>query len=154
AVCMENPAVFDDSHRLLQEIAARGDIDGFRIDHIDGLYDPMDYLWRLQNEFMRVVTKKAFDDLQQNSVSLPEWNAVAPQILPAITPRFLKSAETTLDCAALQREERQRLPLFVVVEKILGADEPLPPEWPVQGTTGYEFLNLLNGLFLDSRGLL
>ena len=40
-------------------------------------------------------------------------------------------------------------PLFVVVEKILGRDEPLPESWPVEGTTGYEFLNTVNGLFVD-----
>ncbi|MBC7820693.1 MAG: malto-oligosyltrehalose synthase, partial [Planctomycetaceae bacterium] len=37
----------------------------------------------------------------------------------------------------------------LVVEKILGRGEPLPEEWPVHGTTGYEFLNALNGLFVD-----
>lgn len=41
-------------------------------------------------------------------------------------------------------------PLFVVVEKILGKDEPLPETWPVSGTTGYEFLNLINGLFVQT----
>ncbi len=41
-------------------------------------------------------------------------------------------------------------PLFVVVEKILGKEEPLPETWPVSGTTGYDFLNLLNGLFVQS----
>jgi (1->4)-alpha-D-glucan 1-alpha-D-glucosylmutase len=41
-------------------------------------------------------------------------------------------------------------PLFVVVEKILGKDEPLPETWPVSGTTGYDFLNLLNGLFVQT----
>ena len=40
-------------------------------------------------------------------------------------------------------------PLFVVVEKILGLDERLPGSWPVEGTTGYEFLNTVNGLFVD-----
>jgi (1->4)-alpha-D-glucan 1-alpha-D-glucosylmutase len=40
---------------------------------------------------------------------------------------------------------------YVVVEKILAADEHLPAEWPVAGTTGYDFLNLLNGLFVDRR---
>ncbi|HSC55586.1 MAG TPA: malto-oligosyltrehalose synthase, partial [Nitrospira sp.] len=40
-------------------------------------------------------------------------------------------------------------PLFVVVEKILGLDEPLPESWPIEGTTGYEFLNTVNGLFVD-----
>ncbi|WP_139315252.1 malto-oligosyltrehalose synthase [Mongoliimonas terrestris] len=37
------------------------------------------------------------------------------------------------------------------VEKILGADEVLPP-WPIEGTTGYETLNLINGLFVDPAG--
>src|SRR5512146_2405251 len=41
-------------------------------------------------------------------------------------------------------------PLFLIVEKILGRDEPLPETWPVSGTTGYDFLNLLNGLFVDA----
>jgi (1->4)-alpha-D-glucan 1-alpha-D-glucosylmutase len=37
----------------------------------------------------------------------------------------------------------------VVVEKILAPDEALSDDWPVDGTTGYDFLNLLNGLFVD-----
>ncbi|MGC3976346.1 MAG: malto-oligosyltrehalose synthase [Nitrospira sp.] len=40
--------------------------------------------------------------------------------------------------------------LFVVVEKILGKGESLPATWPVSGTTGYDFLNLVNGLFVQS----
>lgn len=39
-------------------------------------------------------------------------------------------------------------PLYVVVEKILVGNERLPASWPVAGTTGYEFLNVLNGLFI------
>ena len=42
---------------------------------------------------------------------------------------------------------------YVVVEKILGRGERLPSEWPVAGTTGYDFLNTLNGLFIDPHGL-
>ncbi|HTU25781.1 MAG TPA: malto-oligosyltrehalose synthase [Pirellulales bacterium] len=42
--------------------------------------------------------------------------------------------------------------LYTVVEKILGCDESLPDNWPVQGTTGYDFLNLLNGVFVDRLG--
>lgn len=42
--------------------------------------------------------------------------------------------------------------LYTVVEKILASDETLPADWPVQGTTGYDFLNLLNGLFVDRLG--
>ena len=40
---------------------------------------------------------------------------------------------------------------YIVVEKILSGDEPLPEDWPVDGTTGYEFLNVLNGLFVDKK---
>ncbi len=40
--------------------------------------------------------------------------------------------------------------LYVVVEKILGKGEPLPHTWPVAGTTGYDFLNLVNGLFVHA----
>jgi (1->4)-alpha-D-glucan 1-alpha-D-glucosylmutase len=39
---------------------------------------------------------------------------------------------------------------YVVVEKILVRDEQLRPDWAVHGTTGYEFLNLVNGLFVDA----
>ena len=35
---------------------------------------------------------------------------------------------------------------YVVAEKILAGDEPLRPAWEMEGTTGYDFLNLLNGL--------
>jgi (1->4)-alpha-D-glucan 1-alpha-D-glucosylmutase len=40
---------------------------------------------------------------------------------------------------------------YVVVEKILQADEELPRSWPVAGTTGYDFLNHASRLFVDSR---
>ena len=42
-------------------------------------------------------------------------------------------------------------PFYVVVEKILGQDERLRESWGAQGTTGYDFLNLLNGLFVDTQ---
>jgi (1->4)-alpha-D-glucan 1-alpha-D-glucosylmutase len=47
---------------------------------------------------------------------------------------------------------RERFPsnrLYLILEKILGPEERLPAEWPVDGTTGYDFLNLVNGLFVD-----
>ena len=42
---------------------------------------------------------------------------------------------------------------YVVVEKILSAGEPLATGWPIDGTTGYDFLNDANGLFVDPRSL-
>ncbi len=44
-------------------------------------------------------------------------------------------------------------PFYLVVEKILTGDERLRPDWPTAGTTGYEFLALLNGVFTDPDGL-
>ena len=47
-------------------------------------------------------------------------------------------------------------PFYLVVEKILAYHENLREDWPVDGTTGYEFLNMVNGLFVDgtnARGL-
>jgi (1->4)-alpha-D-glucan 1-alpha-D-glucosylmutase len=41
---------------------------------------------------------------------------------------------------------------YVVVEKILSGDERLPRIWATQGTTGYEFLNILNGVFVARSG--
>ncbi len=43
-------------------------------------------------------------------------------------------------------------PFYLVVEKILIGDEELPADWPVQGTTGYEFLNQLDALHVDPDG--
>jgi (1->4)-alpha-D-glucan 1-alpha-D-glucosylmutase len=37
--------------------------------------------------------------------------------------------------------------------KILEPGEEISPNWPIDGTTGYDFLNLAAGLFVDSRGL-
>jgi (1->4)-alpha-D-glucan 1-alpha-D-glucosylmutase len=52
---------------------------------------------------------------------------------------------------AIATENKAKEPFFVIVEKILAPDESLREDWPVAGTTGYEFLNLLNGLFVDPR---
>jgi (1->4)-alpha-D-glucan 1-alpha-D-glucosylmutase len=46
--------------------------------------------------------------------------------------------------------EPRTSPLHIVVEKILTPGRHLPEEWPVHGTTGYSFMNTLNGLFVDA----
>lgn len=46
-----------------------------------------------------------------------------------------------------------RLPqIYVSVEKILAANEQIPCDWRTQGTTGYDFTNYVNGLFIDREG--
>jgi (1->4)-alpha-D-glucan 1-alpha-D-glucosylmutase len=101
---MENEAVFEATHRLVLRLVADGKIDGFRVDHPDGLYDPAKYFERLQQGLASAVDQTA----------------------------------------ASGKESR-----YVVIEKILTGAERLPGEWPVCGTTGYDFANLVNGLFVD-----
>ena len=104
ALRMEDPAVFERTHAFAFDLLTQGRVDGFRIDHVDGLYDPGDYLDRLQARARDMRPDLFTDDTR----------------------------------------------LYLVVEKILGHDESLPP-WPVEGTTGYDFLVRLNGLFVDGR---
>lgn len=109
AIRMEDRAVFAQFHGLIFRLLREGSVTGLRIDHVDGLYDPADYLRQLQAWARR---------------------ELAPP-------------------GAAEADDRQ---LFVVVEKILAKGEALPDDWPVHGTTGYEFLNLVNGLFVDGAG--
>jgi (1->4)-alpha-D-glucan 1-alpha-D-glucosylmutase len=56
------------------------------------------------------------------------------------------------DPAGYLQKVRERAPdTFVVVEKILDLEEALPDSWPVQGTTGYDFMNYVNSLFCMKR---
>ncbi|HEV7266969.1 MAG TPA: malto-oligosyltrehalose synthase [Falsiroseomonas sp.] len=48
--------------------------------------------------------------------------------------------------------ERAPRPFYLIVEKILARHEALREDWPVEGTTGYEFANLLTGLLTDPAG--
>jgi (1->4)-alpha-D-glucan 1-alpha-D-glucosylmutase len=91
-VRVEDEAVFDTTHAKAFELVRDGVVDGLRIDHVDGLANPREYLARLERAGVDHV-----------------W-----------------------------------------VEKILEPGEELRA-WPVEGTTGYEFLNDVMHLFLDPR---
>ncbi|MGH9769145.1 MAG: malto-oligosyltrehalose synthase [Blastocatellia bacterium] len=115
AIRVEQGEVFASVHELIFRLIKEGHFTGLRIDHIDGLYDPEQYLRDLQNG-----ARKA---LRQSAIRLSDnWQQ-----------------------SAIER------PCYVVVEKILGHDERLRESWAAYGTTGYDFLNLLNGLFVDSQ---
>src|SRR5207302_7997586 len=49
ALRMEDPVVFEEVHRFVFELIRRGAASGLRVDHVDGLYAPADYLCRLRN---------------------------------------------------------------------------------------------------------
>ena len=58
-------------------------------------------------------------------------------------------------CSRLRRRIRQLrgdAPFPIFVEKILGAGEELPQQWPVDGSTGYEFMNQVSLLQHDPHG--
>ena len=91
---IEDEAVFNHTHSLIFKLIEEGKFTGLRIDHIDGLYDPTNYLKKLREKLGEI---------------------------------------------------------YIVVEKILDLEEELPYFWPVHGTTGYEFMNYLNGIFCNKR---
>ncbi|WP_046468222.1 malto-oligosyltrehalose synthase [Allosalinactinospora lopnorensis] len=91
AVRVEDPDVFLSSHAEILRWAERGELDGLRIDHVDGLSDPGGYLRRLRETF-------------------GGW---------------------------------------IVVEKILAPGDTPPASWPVAGTTGYDALLDVCGVFVD-----
>lgn len=97
AVRVEDPAVFEATHALLLRLHDQGVIDGFRIDHPDGLADPRGYL----------------RDLHEASGGA-----------------------------------------WTVAEKILEGEERLPGDFPCAGTTGYDALWRVGGLFHDPQGAL
>ena len=135
ALSMEKGEVFRATHELVLRLLAEGHLTGLRIDHPDGLYDPRQYLRRLQHYYALAVARRlAADD--------PGLAGVAWEDLE-------RPASVALNNAAKAGGADFDRPLYVVVEKILGKDEPLPEDWPVAGTTGYEFLHALNDLFVD-----
>ncbi len=95
-VRMEREYVFEDTHALILRWLREGVLDGVRVDHPDGLRDPLQYFERLR--------------------------AAAPDA-------------------------------WVIGEKILEPGEWLPENWPIQGTSGYDFLNQILGVMVDPIGL-
>jgi (1->4)-alpha-D-glucan 1-alpha-D-glucosylmutase len=61
-------------------------------------------------------------------------------------------ADPTKYLERLQETCGEKHSLYLVVEKILGPEEELRREWPVAGTTGYEFIAQLAGLLVDPKG--
>src|ERR1044071_247572 len=95
---VEDLEVFEARNRRTLELIAEGKVTGLRIDHIDGLYDPIGYLRKLQ---LRVGDDK----------------------------------------------------FYIVLEKILGHGEELPAAFPVDGTTGYDFVSKAYALIVEPAGL-
>ncbi|MCE9547507.1 MAG: malto-oligosyltrehalose synthase [Planctomycetia bacterium] len=136
ALSMEREDVFLAAHELSLRLLREGTVDGLRIDHPDGLFDPLGYLCRLQRHFVLACARDIFDaDAEFRGLA---WEQIEPELQKKLEQ----------DVAAEQGSPGWR-PLYVVVEKILGRHESLPDHWPTDGTSGYDFLNMLNGLFVE-----
>ncbi len=133
ALRMERPEVFAATHALIFQLLRERKLTGLRIDHPDGLFDPRQYLRRLQRHYLLELARQAYQS--HHEYQGIDWSELEGPLLERI------------DAGALPERS-----LYVVVEKILGTGESLPADWPVHGTTGYEFLNLLGGLFVDPAG--
>jgi (1->4)-alpha-D-glucan 1-alpha-D-glucosylmutase len=140
ALSMEKPEVFAAAHELTFRLLREGKLDGLRIDHPDGLYDPRTYLRRLQRRYALDRARSLFE--ADPACQGLDWE----QVEGPLGERIEASAGEGPSSPFWR-------PLYVVVEKILGPREALPADWPTYGTSGYDFLNAVNGLFVDgSRG--
>ncbi|MFO0809993.1 MAG: malto-oligosyltrehalose synthase [Gemmataceae bacterium] len=119
AIRVELPEVFEATHAIAFKLLAEGKATGLRIDHPDGLRDPVGYFRQLQERFVAGVP---------DAPPLDDW--------------FTQASGG---------DGRPAWPLYVVAEKILAEGEPLPADWAVAGTVGYDFLTAVNGLFVDRR---
>jgi len=136
AIRMENPAVFRETHRLILRLVEEGNVTGLRLDHPDGLFDPPRYFQALQRErFAQVVRARL---LRGPAMTEPDREAVVAQAV----------AQFEAACREGPGQPGCRS-LYLLAEKILARGERLPTQWTIHGTTGYEFLNLLGGLFVD-----
>src|SRR5262249_52228522 len=75
--------------------------------------------------------------------------AQAAHVAGAALPAGLESCDLAREIAGRLAASPAPRPLYVVAEKILTDGEPLPQDWAVDGTTGYDFLNAAGGLFVD-----
>ncbi len=139
-VRVEDPRVFDEVHKLIFRWMDEGGVTGLRIDHPDGLADPAGYFRNLQETIVLDRCRRRFDAefAAKGDGDTVSWDTVAT----AIRHRWQEAADAD-PASPIARH------LPIVAEKILSRGEDLPADWPIDGTVGYEYLNALNGLFVD-----
>lgn len=137
ALAMERPSVFAAAHELTLKLLAEGKVDGLRIDHPDGLYDPKAYLDHLQQHAVLAHARAALDEAGDRFADV-DRNALLAELAARLERELPSLGDGPL-----------RWPLPVWGEKILALSEPLIADWALLGTSGYDFLNMTAGLFVD-----
>ena len=150
AVRVEERPVFTAVHEVVLRFVRRGLVTGLRVDHVDGLLDPFKYLTDLQRETASAASRKRKGARREDGAAVGGRVEDEAARVEAAEGRGARAEVVEGVDARTEEGDGRRLPFYVVVEKILGHDELLRREWPVQGTTGYEFMNLLNGVFVDT----
>ena len=136
AIRVENPVVFQKSHALLLRLVRENRVQGLRVDHPDGLYNPVEYFRRLQREcFLQF--RLALGESTKRGGS------------PGVDGADRES-EILSEYAEMVASNPQFKPFYIVGEKILSKGEKLPEDWPIFSTIGYAFLNPVNGIFVDA----
>jgi (1->4)-alpha-D-glucan 1-alpha-D-glucosylmutase len=130
AIRMEDPRVFEEAHRFVFELIREGKVTGLRVDHPDGLYNPAEYFYRLQ--------RSCFIQFCFRAMGIEDDPVPREKIGQLYDEEISKNPTTPL-----------RMPLYIVGEKILIKSERMPEDWPIFSTTGYVFLNSVNGIFIE-----
>jgi (1->4)-alpha-D-glucan 1-alpha-D-glucosylmutase len=168
--CAEAPQVQRAIEKAVETINGRvGDSRSF--DRLDELLNAQSYrlaFWRVAAE--EINYRRFFDvnDLAAIRVELPEVFDAAHKLLfelveaGAVTglridhPDGLYRPLEYFEKLQLRCAKALRVPLpkdgraiYLIVEKILTGDEQLPQNWPVHGTTGYDFANQVAGVLVD-----
>ena len=130
---MENPEVFRETHCLIRSLIASHKVTGLRIDHCDGMFNPRQYLIRLQ--LLYLASQCAGAKPEDGPRGETAANGIERSVLDPVRGYDWSQSQGAL---------------YTVVEKILEPHEYLPPEWPVRGTSGYDFVYLANGIFIQT----
>jgi (1->4)-alpha-D-glucan 1-alpha-D-glucosylmutase len=132
----EDPKIFDLTHSLILQWTREGGVTGLRIDHPDGLSDPRGYFRRLQERLFLHACNKRLEAEGREYL----WGEVVGPLREKFREALLADPSSPL---------ARRFP--IVAEKILSRGERLPNDWPIDGTVGYGYLNVLNGVFVDQK---
>jgi (1->4)-alpha-D-glucan 1-alpha-D-glucosylmutase len=130
AIRMEDPHVFEETHQLVLKLIREGKVTGLRVDHPDGLYNPAEYFYRLQRSCFIQFCLRAME--AEDELAMREK-------IGSLYDEAISENPTSL----------LRMPFYIVGEKILTKSERMPEDWPIFSTTGYVFLNAVNGIFIE-----
>jgi len=138
AIRVENPEVFKETHSLVFRLIRENKVTGLRVDHPDGLYNPSEYFQRLQGNCLA--------QSQPENKTEDSEKPAALSVQDVTGQNTLIQHNKELPAPGIQSKQ-----FYIVGEKILALTEKIPEDWPIYSTTGYEFLNLLNGIFVETR---